>query len=64
MLINKIMDAETDTQYVSAYLPTGIDNTNISEKLKGTLSFMREKPVNTKNEPDRLLETFIYGNTK
>jgi len=64
MLINKIMDAETDTQYVSAYLPTSIDNTNISEKLKGTLSFMREKPVNTKNEPDRLLETFIYGNTK
>ena len=64
MLINKIMDSKTDTEYVSAYLPTGIDNTNVSEKLKGTLSFMRENPVNADNESDKLKEAFIYGNTK
>ena len=64
MLINKVMDQEADTQYVSAYLPTGIDNTNVSEKLKGTLSFMRENPVNADNESDKLKEAFIYGNTK
>tara|TARA_R100000995_G_scaffold78366_1_gene48917 strand:- start:3007 stop:4476 length:1470 start_codon:yes stop_codon:yes gene_type:complete len=64
MLINKVMDSKTDTEYVSTYLPTGIDNTNVNEKLKGTLSFMRENPVNTDNESDKLKEAFINSNNK
>jgi len=65
MLINKVAEYDTDTPYVSTYItPTNIDTQNVSEKLKGTLSFMRENPVNADNESDKLKEAFIYGNTK
>ena len=64
MLINKVSEYDSDASYVSTYLPSGVDTENASEKLKDTLSFMRENPVNTKNEPDRMLEAFINGNSK
>ena len=64
MLINKVSEYDSDAPYVSTYLPSGVDTENASEKLKDTLSFMRENPVNTKNEPDRMLEAFINGNSK
>tara|TARA_B100000927_G_scaffold19530_2_gene14928 strand:+ start:3910 stop:5211 length:1302 start_codon:yes stop_codon:yes gene_type:complete len=64
IIINKVSEYDSDAPYVSSYISSGVDNKNVSEKLKGTLSFMRENPVNTKNEPDRLLKAFINGNSK
>ena len=64
IIIKKVSEYDSDAPYVSTYIPSGVNNENASEKLKGTLSFMRENPVNTKNEPDRLLKAFINGNSK
>tara|TARA_B100000287_G_scaffold432451_1_gene491829 strand:- start:691 stop:2001 length:1311 start_codon:yes stop_codon:yes gene_type:complete len=64
IIIKKVSEYDSDAPYVSTYIPSGVNNENASEKLKGTLSFMRENPVNTKNEPDRMLEAFINGNSK